>query len=239
MPDLQPAVLGRSPVFRIGRVPDPLAPPDWRYAQPDGTFGGRFDDPRGRRGVPSSGRYRVLYLASHPSAAFAETVARFRPSLETTAQIGGHTGRGIISREWRAARRIGATVVFSELPCVDLEHADTLQALRPVLAPVAARLGVEDIDLGAMAGPQREVTQEAAWHIYQQRDVTGRPLFAGLRYVSRLNAHWECWAIFADRLRQRRLKVELISADDPHLYEAARLLNLAVQTDRGGLIVPS
>lgn len=239
MPDLQSAMLGRTPVFRVGRTPDPLAPPDWRYVQPDGTFGGRFDDPRGRRGVPPSGRYRVLYLAAHPSAAFAETIARFRPSLETTARIGGQAGRGIVSREWRAARRIGATVVYAELPFVDLEHADTLQALRPILAPVAARLGLEDIDLSAVAGPQREVTQEAGLHIYQQRDAAGRPLFAGLRYLSRLNARWECWAIFTDRVRQRRLKVDLISADDPHLYEAARLLSLAIQTERGGLIVPS
>lgn len=219
-------------------MPDPFAPPDWRYAQPDGTFDGRFDDPRGRRGVPPSGRYRVLYLGGHPAAAFAETIARFRPSLETLTRIGGRPGRGIIPREWRAARRIGATVVFAPLPLADLDDADTHQALRHVLAPVATRLGVEDIDLGALAGPQREVTQEAALHIYQQRDEAGAPLFAGLRYVSRLNTSWDCYAIFADRLRQRHLKVDLIAADDPHLYEAARLLGLAIQTDRGGLIVP-
>jgi hypothetical protein len=45
----------RSPqvrLFRLGRKPDPWEPPDWSRAQPDGTFGNRFDDP--------SGNYRVL-----------------------------------------------------------------------------------------------------------------------------------------------------------------------------------
>lgn len=83
MPTIQPASLPRSPLYRVGRLPDPFSPPDWSYARPDGTFGGRYDDPRGQRGVPPQGRYRVLYFASQPSGAFGETVAQFRPSMKT------------------------------------------------------------------------------------------------------------------------------------------------------------
>ena len=36
-----------APLFRLGRKPDPWSPPDWSRAQPDGTFGNRFDDPQG------------------------------------------------------------------------------------------------------------------------------------------------------------------------------------------------
>lgn len=64
MVDVQTATLGLAPLFRVGRIPDPLAPPDWRFASPDGTFDGRFDDPRGRHGVSPRDRYRVLYVAS-------------------------------------------------------------------------------------------------------------------------------------------------------------------------------
>ncbi len=97
-----------------------------------------------------------------------------------------------------------------------------------MLAPMAARLGLADIDLSAVTGPQRELTQEAALHVYQQMDSAGAPLFGGLRYVSRFNPQWECWAVFVDRARQRPLKVDVIAADDPHLYDAAadRVANL-------------
>lgn len=244
MADVQTATLKRSPLFRVGRVPDPLAPPDWRFAASDGTFDGRFDDPRGRYGVSPRHRYRMLYLASHPAGAFGETVARFRPSIRTLSQIGTSSsfqrhGHGIIPREWRMARRIGATVISVDLPVVDLAHAETIQALRPVLASVAARLGRVDVDLSAVTGPERELTQELALHVYQQQDREKKPLFAGLRYVSRFNPQWECWALFVDRLRQRPLKVDMIAADDPHLYDAARVLNLAVEDDKGSVVVPS
>jgi hypothetical protein len=43
-------------IYRVGRKPDPWAPPDWASAGPDGTFGNRFDDP--------DTTYRVLYASS-------------------------------------------------------------------------------------------------------------------------------------------------------------------------------
>ena len=33
------------PLFRVGRDHDAWAVPDWAYANEDGTFGNRFDDP--------------------------------------------------------------------------------------------------------------------------------------------------------------------------------------------------
>ena len=43
-------------IYRVGRRPDAWAWPAWTYAHEDGTFGSRFDDPRGE--------YRVLYASS-------------------------------------------------------------------------------------------------------------------------------------------------------------------------------
>ena len=242
MPSIQSATLPRSPLYRVGWPPDPFVPPDWRYARSDGTFGGRYDDPRAGQGVLPHERYRILYLASQPEGAYGETVAQFRPSVKTLSQSGGHLSFGVrpaIPRDWRVTRRLGSAVLFMTLAVVELDAADTVQALRPVLAPVATRLHLPDIDLSAITGPERALTQAAALHIYQQRDAQGRPLYAGLRYVSRLKREWECWAIFAARMRYRPLRVDLITADDPHLYEAARLLHLAIEDERGGLIVPA
>jgi RES domain len=241
MPSFQPAMLPRAPLYRVGWPPDPFMPPDWHYARRDGTFGGRYDDPRAGQGVPPHQRYRVLYLASQPASAYGETVAQFRPSVKTLSQYGGRLPFGVqpsVPRDWRINRRLGSAVLFLTLPVVDLDAADTVQALRPALAPMAARLQLPDIDLNTITGPQRDLTQEAALHIYMQHDAQGQPLYAGMRYVSRLKRDWECWAIFADRMHYRPLRIDPIAADDPHLYDAARILGLTIEDDRGGLIVP-
>ena len=57
-------------IYRLGRRPDPWAPPDWASAGPDGAFGNRFDDP--------DATYRVLYASSQRLGCFVETLARFR-----------------------------------------------------------------------------------------------------------------------------------------------------------------
>jgi len=60
-------------VHRIGRSPDPGEYPDWSLANPDATFGNRFDDP--------DGGYRVPYASSARLGCFLETLAWYRPDL--------------------------------------------------------------------------------------------------------------------------------------------------------------
>jgi hypothetical protein len=120
------------------------------------------------------------------------------------------------------------------LPFVDIAAAATLAVLRPALAAVALEVGLPDVDLSAVTGPARLVTQEAARYIYEQHDTAGAPRYAGVRYLSRLNLEWECWAVFVDRLRHRVVRSgEVIRADDPGLYEAAALLGLGIEDDHG------
>ena len=59
-------------IHRLGRKPDPWAPPDWASAGPDGTFGNRFDDP--------DATYCVLYASSQRLGCFVETLARLLDS---------------------------------------------------------------------------------------------------------------------------------------------------------------
>lgn len=219
-----------GPVYRIGRGPDPFAAPDWIYAQPDGTFGGRFDDPSGRRGVPANQRFRVLYFAGEPAGAFAEVLAHFRPDLTVLAALGSAAAAHptVVPAAWRVVRRLGATILSTQGSFVDIGDAQSLKALRPVLAPTALTLGLSDLDLSVFSGPARLLTQEAARFVYEQCDHAGPPRYAGIRYTSRLHRTWECWAVFADRLRLTAPRVEFIAADDPGLLQAASVLGLKV-----------
>jgi len=81
-----------------------------------------------------------------------------------------------------------------------------------------------------VAGPNRRLTQEVARCVYERQDSTEQTLYAGIRYVSRLNPEWELWAIFTDRIRHSPREVtESILAEDPDLLEAASLLNLRIE----------
>jgi hypothetical protein len=111
---------------------------------------------------------------------------------------------------------------------VDIGDAQTLKMFRRILAPTALTLNLPDLDFSALSGPARQLTQEAARFVYEQRAGGGVPLYAGIRYTSRLHRTWECWAVFADRLRLTAPRVEFITAQDPGLLQAASVLGLRV-----------
>jgi len=241
--ELQTSPAPRGPVYRVGRLPNPFAIPSWAYARPDGTFDGRFDDPHGRRGLPEAQRFRVLYFATENAAAFRETLASLRPDLMLLSNAGAmppgsRAARPVIPASWRLGRRLGAATLGSSLPFVDLTAAETTQRIRADLSTVALGLGLNDIDFSTVVGPQRIFTQEIARYVYDQTQVTGAPSYAGLRYLSRLNPSWECWAVFADRLSHNVVQVTTIPANHPGLYEAARILELAIEVSTGRYLYP-
>lgn len=84
-------------------------------------------------------------------------------------------------------------------------------------------------------GPSRNLTQEIARHIYEQ-EIDGEPLYAGIRYISRLGQDWECWAVFADRIRHIRGMPgppQTVHPDDPDLLAIAALFSLTIETVEG------
>jgi len=240
----------------LGGGVTPFAPPSWDLAGEDGTFGNRFDDPSAAHGRPASERFRVVYCASTRAAAFGETVARFRPGLSLLAelaaiedeepldvQIGGlldpvDRRRGVIPADWRLRRHLASTRLDPSLRFVDVAVAASLQHLRSALAPVAAGLGLADIDLGAVTGSHRRLTQACARYIYEQVDEQDAPRFAGLRYPSRLNNQWECWAIFHDRIRHAPRFPESIFPDEPDLETVAAIYGLAIEVFEGHYVRP-
>jgi hypothetical protein len=135
--DIEP-VLPEGPVYRLARGPDPWAWVDWVYAGPDGSFGGRFDDPHGE--------YRVLYAASTRLGAFMETLAlsartrrcaspsrRATPQRRTACRASGSSCAGSARRgspscpsptrgtraRWRSCERLMDAIVEHELDDLD------------------------------------------------------------------------------------------------------------------------
>jgi hypothetical protein len=235
----------RDPVVRIARGLDPFAPPSWEFAQDDGTFGNRFDDPGATDGIPEAQRFRMLYCASQREAAFAEVLAHFRPSLATLAALAAieddepsqfDSARVVIPADWRSSRRIGETTLDPSLRFVDLADPETVQILRSALAGIATRLGLPDVDLSALTGPHRTLTQHAARFIYDQFGGDGHSTIEGIHYLSRHNPAWACWAIFDQRLVHTPLMPGVILPDDLGLIAIARLFKFEIETLPGRYI---
>ncbi len=235
-PVLSPA----GPLYRVyGKGRSALAPPPWPVARKRyGVLGGRFDDPGAQWGIPESERFRMIYFATEAAGALGESMASFRPSPKTIAA--GGPSRGIVTREWRNQNQLYSMQLDRKLRFVDLYTSEALEHLRPALAPRAAELGIEDIDVGTLLGPERQLTQRAARHIYERFDRKGHPLFHGIRYISRHGPNWECWAVFDTRApwtsegMGNALPLGVVSpltADAPAVLEAAAGLGLDLEPD--------
>ena len=225
---MEPATLRpRRGVWRIGRAPDPLAPgppldPEDRN-QP--RAGNRFDSPLGD--------YRVLYCGSTLDACFGETLARLRPDPALLAVIGdewrelGFMSLGAVPADWRHRRLAVRVRPRPGFDFLDVEATRTHQVLREELAPVLTHLGYDDLDVGLVRGPDRRVTRAIAHWAWSQADDEGNARFAGVRYLSRLNSAWECWAIFHD-VPLEEFDRRPIAAELPAFQRVAKLFGLTV-----------
>jgi hypothetical protein len=235
LPYVGPPEGGR--VFRVSRGFDVFAPPDWSWAQEDGTFGNRFDDPGKYRGIPEEDRFRTIYCATQRAGAFGETIARFRRSprlveglrtVDAKEPFETELEGGVLPEEWRLGRRLGSTRLDEGLVCADLASAETFQILTEELAPLLVRFGLTEFDLSLITSRRRRVTQEAARYAYEL--AGSGQIFAGVRYLSRLNPAWELWAVFHDRMVHLPEELsETVREDDPGLEEAASVLGIEIR----------
>ena len=234
LPYVGPPEVGR--VFRVSRGFDVFAPPEWSWAHEDGTFGNRFDDPGKYRGIPQEDRFRVVYCATQRAGAFGETIARFRRSPRLAEGLQAVVDEdsfepelegGWLPEEWRFGRRLGSTRLDEGLVFADFASAKTFQIFTEELAPVLVRFGMTEFDLSLITSRKRRVTQEAARYAYEL--AGGGQVFAGVRYLSRLNPAWELWAVFHDRMVHSPEELsETVREDDPGLVEAASVLGIEV-----------
>jgi hypothetical protein len=204
-------------IYRIGRRPDPWQYPDWSRANPDGTFGNRFDDPEGR--------FRVLYACSTRLGCFLETLARYRPDLALYAELQEIEGEndavpaGVVPDEWLQDRTIGSANVHGHFAIIGASH--WIMTLRRALAPLLVDLGLADFDASVLQlSAPRRLTQSVSAVVYRQG-------FHGIRYLSKHGHEMENWAAF-EPANLTEATARPIERDDPDLLEAFRLLDLAL-----------
>jgi hypothetical protein len=234
--DAKPRVIQAptEPIYRIGYAPDRL--------NEQVTFGGRFDHPSYKLEAPEQKQVPVVYYSTQVESAFGEALAILQPSRDLLSQLKAiavdeplpswmeDIQAGIIPVEWYRGRQVIATTLDPSLRFVDLEAPETIHFLRlvPTIGKAAASLGFHDLDHAILTSKNRKLTQKIALFVYAQRDPAGQPLFAGLRYSSRLHPSWECWALFQDRVVQLSSSIDKIDSANPYLQRAAEFLGLEV-----------
>lgn len=214
-------VTAPSPLWRVERIDPPLRfsllnPVDALNDQ----SGNRFD-------IAGGG---VLYGATAPEGGFAETLAAFRPSasmvlaLHGSSAEPGRVGPGQVPQGWFATRRMRTFNVVGSLPFVDLESPATHLYLTQNAAPLLRAHSLENLDVASVRGPSRLLTRAISSWLYSRTDEHGRPLYAGIRYVSRLG-DFECWAVFDGTAVELQSSSE-ISPSDATVQSVLRLFGI-------------
>jgi hypothetical protein len=204
-------------IHRFGRQPDPWQYPDWSRANPDGTFGNRYDDP--------NRRYRVLYASSTRLGCFLETLAQFRPDMALYTALRAIEGEddfvpaGQVPREWLHGRSMGSAIAHGEY--ADIGASEWIAILRPELARLLHDLGISDFDASVLQRSEpRVLTQHISAFVY------GRG-FDGIRYLSKYGQEIVNWALF-EPAPLTQIVASNIQPDDPDLLEAFSLFHLAL-----------
>ncbi len=226
MPPVNPR-LARPPkggVWRVARGPDPLEaripPADTLISS---KVGNRFDSP--------DGRYGVLYFGASLRVCFGEILARKRPDPSLAAlvedELRGHNFMevGSVARDWRDRRSAVKVQLPDDVSYLDVDHPDTHQFLRRELALGLAALGCDDLNIGIVRGNDRRVTRLISEWTWSQ--TAGGAIYGGIRYASKINSDWECWAVFHD-IEVPVIDTKPITLDMPELVETANYYGLRI-----------
>lgn len=219
-------VVPPASIWRIGRGQNPL-----RVRRPDpvdlscARAGNRFDS--------ALGIYGILYFATELLGCFGETLARFRPSPELVALVrdewreAGFMIAGVVPQDWRSRRTAVRVRITDRRPFLDVEHPETHAVLREELAPGLALLGYDDLDVSTVRGPDRRPTRLISQWAWSQYDENGDALYAGVRYLSRIDTSWELWAAFDDVVLDV-IETRPITLDMPEVEKISDLFKIKV-----------
>lgn len=210
-----------SSLWRVGRAASPL---NFAELDPlDATMrnaGNRFDVLGGS----------VLYAASSPEGAFAETLGRLRPTAKMLAlpvEADEHLmAVGSIAADWRERRQLTKLSVLDPLPFLDADATETHTYLTSELAQTLESHGVDTLNISDVRGRNRLLTRAISQWAYAATDAEGALRFGGIRYTSKIG-DWECWAIFGGSI-VKSLQAKAIDRSDPALIEIARLFDLTI-----------
>lgn len=205
-------------IYRLARKPDPWTPLDWAWAEVDGTFGNRYDDPESR--------YRVLYASSQKLGCFLETLARFRPDPTLLSELNQIEGEndfyplGRVPMQWFGDRMLGTAGFWGDY--ADVCGSDWIGRLRSELGPrLFAEFGVKELDQSVLyASSPRKITQLVSRTIYNAG-------LHGIRYPSKHGHDIENWALF-EPFKIDVKRNDPISLEDPDLTVALKLLRVEI-----------
>jgi hypothetical protein len=141
-------------------------------------------------------------------------------------------GVGQVPADWRHQRvllraELEPSRARPSLQFLDVEALDTREHLREQLARILAFYELTDLDVATVRGADRRITRWISKWAYEAWDDSGARAFAGIRYLSRLDTSWECWAIFDD-VGILELEREPIMRQDQALLSIARAFKLTV-----------
>jgi hypothetical protein len=206
-----------SPLWRVGRGPDPLAFPPRPFAGK-----GRYDHP--------DAAFLTLYAAEQRRGAFVETLDAFRPAVAdlAVARALPEGDSGVEEPAFGAIpdsyfRKLLARLALGKgQRWLDLRSPETHQVLRSELAPTLVLLGYTGRFVwGDLLGHDHRVTQAVAVWAHDRG-------YDGVTYSSCHDARLDCWAIF-DRARFRAVgEPSAIRTDDADLVAVAHLFDLTV-----------
>lgn len=225
-------------LFRVGRQPDPFAPPPFPAPLEASTFpvtsGNRWDAP--------DGNFRTLYWASSAEAALGETLAAFRTSPGVAERINAFLDgdadpdtdptaiSGEVPAEFFASRALARAQIHGDYPFFDVDDAELHVILTYDLADLLRTLGLREVDRGAVMSPDRRLTRPIAGALRRRSGRSDTTAYAGIRYESRLDRRWECWAHWEMFRVSRRLSNEPLTPTHPAVLSAAGRLGLTLQS---------
>ncbi|MBI4898353.1 MAG: RES family NAD+ phosphorylase [Actinobacteria bacterium] len=216
-------------LWRVERSPSTaLFPPTLTYEElDDPSVGNRFDSP--------DGEYGVKYFCTKREACFGETLARFRPdpALATVdLDDDGMMNRAEVPADWRQSRTSKRVVLttseaVADHRFVDVEDFETRLHIEQAVRPLLALRSAAHIDVPEIRGPDRVLTRTISKWVHAQRDELGTRKFAGIRFLSKLNTEWECWALF-EGCEFDCVETRAITRTDPELVRIAKLFSINV-----------
>lgn len=82
---------------------------------------------------------------------------------------------------------------------LNVEGPGTHEVLTTAIVTEPVDLGERVIDVASVRGRNRLLTRDtASWAFDHQRAAAGRPIYGGLRHLSRVDTRFECWAVFGE-----------------------------------------
>jgi hypothetical protein len=193
--------------------------------------GSRWDD--------AAGRFTTLYCATTAVAAFGEAIAAFRERPGLLARIDAYlTGppdaeydpelpAAVVPADYLSTRLLGHAPTDQGAPFIDVDHVDTHLHASSDSARLLRKLRLPALDRGVLMGQDRRITRTVATYYHRYARVEENRSIRGLRYQSRLDGGWECWAMWRPLpFVTAAATLTAVTSDNPDLVAAARRLRL-------------